>query len=44
MKLLSLVIVLGCVGFALSGCNTIQGAGEDIASVGRGGGVAVDVY
>lgn len=33
MRASILLLVAGC--FALSACNTIQGAGEDVASVGH---------
>ncbi|MBY8827191.1 entericidin EcnA/B family protein [Hephaestia mangrovi] len=33
MRALTVLIVAGC--FVLSACNTIQGAGEDVASVGH---------
>ncbi len=34
MRLLGLLILLGCMACSLSACNTVRGAGADVASTG----------
>jgi len=37
MRMLCIVAALGFFAIIISGCNTVQGVGEDITSVGEAG-------